>query len=302
MANFRIGQHVRLLSGSLGTITRILVDHPTMAHLTRYQVRMDGTGQLIGANGVDVSIQGMVGQHLDGSRLTGVTYGVDQHCTICHGPRENHQVFETERSQDDTLNVVAQLMLTTDDELPGQTLSRADREARFMVGVLLAGGLRLVAASGIQVPASLTNAMASLPGYTLCTDVMKPVKSRGGVPIADNVIAACQIDNVPLACAAPKLIDFANRRHLPMPYHMSEIWFDPKTFRRKLDKVNPRFENIYIKSTNFEDTFRDRLNIWLKERDKVKVFTEHGDTRVSCDTCKGVLPMLLCGPVPPARR
>ena len=298
MTNFSVGQMVLLRSGKTGKIKQILVYNP-MAHLCRYQVALEPSGQLIGINGVDImraiGIQprmDLFGRSLDGYRLTGITYGSDRSCQICHGPPEQHELFETELSQAAAMEVLASLMLLTDKSGPGG-LTGGQREARFMFGVLISPNKPiLVAGSGRVTPPTLMRAMAGDIRFTLVGDVItKPVLCRGGREVDPGQIRACERENQILCCAAPKLVDYANRHGYTMPYHMTEVWFDPKLFRRKLEKVEIQFSNIHWK----DHTLEDKLDIWMKMRLKAQVFTDHGETRESCNTCKGVLPLLLCG-------
>ena len=49
---------------------------------------------------------------------------------------------------------------------------------------------------------------------------------------------------------------------MPTPYQMSEVWFDPKAFRRRAAGKD--------------------------------VYTDHGESRDSCGTCQKILPMMMC--------
>ena len=185
------------------------------------------------------------------------------------------------------MEVLAALMAVTDPH-GGSGLTRNEREARFMFGVLLVPGRRpLAAASGTSMPASMMAAVGLLPGFDLAGAVIHPVRGRGGALLDPGVIGRCKVTNEPLACAAPKLVDHANRNAYAMPYHMSELWFDPNASRRNLRRA-PVFEREF-QAGNI-NSFSD----WLALRRTARVWTEHSDTRESCDTCKNVLPMLLC--------
>ena len=271
MANFRVGERVRLRSGKCGTINRIVLDHP-MAHLTRYQVAMEPNGQLILINGVDVVEllkPDITGKTLDGYAVTGITYGADRRCRRCLGDPRQHEVFETELSKAAAKVVLDSLMRITESNEVAK-LTRGEREARFMFGVLVCPSRQLLAAcSGMATPASFKAALRADTRFTLCEDVKRPVLCRGKRGVANGQIGACRFDNVPLACAAPKLVDYANRQGYAMPYHMTEVWFDPKVAR------------------------------WnSKNQEKPPKFTDHGETRTSCETCKRVLPLLLCNAQP----
>jgi hypothetical protein len=302
MPNFGIGQMVQLRSGKTGRIRQILVPN-SMAHLCRYQVALEPGGQLIGINGVEIMGEirsqprmDLFGRTLDGYRVTGISYGADRLCKICGGGIERHELFETELSQAAAMEVLTALMLITNKEGAG-ALIRAEREARFMFGVLISANRPIiVAGSGRITPPTLMKAMTGDGRFTLVGDVItKPILCRGGREVDPGQIKTCEMENQPLCCAAPKLVDYANRHGYTMPYHMTEVWFDPKTFRKKLDKVDPQFSSIHWK----DHTVEDKIDIWMKMRLKAHVFTDHGDTRESCNTCKGVLPLLLCGAKPP---
>src|SRR5271157_2188340 len=121
MATYKVGQMVLLRSGKSGEIKRVLIDHPE-PHLTRYQVAMEPSGQLIGINGIDVMqtlLQPkphLIGKTLDGYKLTGITYGADRTCQVCHGSLSQHEVFETELSRAAAMEVLAALMAVTDPD------------------------------------------------------------------------------------------------------------------------------------------------------------------------------------------
>jgi len=53
VANFQLGERVRLRSGKIGVIEKVLVDHP-LAMNVRFRVAMEPNHQIIGVNGIDV--------------------------------------------------------------------------------------------------------------------------------------------------------------------------------------------------------------------------------------------------------
>ena len=286
MANYHVGQMVLLRSGKRGVIKQVIQDH-TMAYLTTYQIAIEPSEQLLGVNGLDIlDVWKSPPTSLDGYKLTGVTYGADQTCQICHGPASHHQIFETEISRAAAMEILAALMVITDADNGAKFVAR-DRTARFMFGVLIAQGMPpLVACScEAEIPKTLQWVMFTERRFTLCGHVQRPVLSRGRREIADSQIKVCQVDNKPLCCAAPKLVDYANRHGYPMPYHMTEVWFDPNAFRRRL-KTAPNYQS------------GSDLALWLKMRSDKFKFTEHGETRESCKTCKNLLPLLLCNARP----
>jgi hypothetical protein len=97
----------------------------------------------------------------------------------------------------------------------------------------------------------------------VCPKVRKEnVHSRGGMKIPVEVIEECKVKNEPLQCAAPKMIDYANRHGYPLPYNMTEVMFNPSTHARFFGEH--------------------------------KGFTVHGQTIESCKTCENIVPLLLC--------
>ena len=75
------------------------------------------------------------------------------------------------------------------------------------------------------------------------------------------MVDSCKKDNLPLACAAPKLVDFANEKRYVIPYHMTEVWFNPKLYRRRLSRA-PKYSTIHWKGHTREEI----LGLWLKIR------------------------------------
>lgn len=53
MANYKVGQRIKLRSGRMGTIRTVLIDS-SIAQIARYQVAMEPGRELIGVNGLDV--------------------------------------------------------------------------------------------------------------------------------------------------------------------------------------------------------------------------------------------------------
>lgn len=152
-------------------------------------------------------------------------------------------------------------------------------EARrpLIIGVLTAGPQTFVAHSGGPANAfntAIQRIMVTLPGLIYAGNVTVPVATRGGTAVGAGIIAGCQAPggNAPLSCAAPKLIDAANRDAAAvMPYHMSEVWFDARTYDRATVVTDAR-----------------------KEVNIAGVHTDHGRSRLSCATCVNVVPILMC--------
>jgi len=161
----------------------------------------------------------------------------------------------------------------------GLAITNAEASRPLIVGVLTAGPRTYVARSGGPgaAPAfdeALRQVLQSLPTLQIAGPVVVPVLTRGGTAIGAANIAGCHVpgSNVPLQCAAPKLIDAANRDPLAvMPYHMSEVWFDAHNYERA----------TAVTATRSEATIAG-------------VFTDHGHTRLSCATCQNVVPILMC--------
>lgn len=200
-------------------------------------------------------------------------------CTSCnavHAPAQ--QLTESLATKRRAKEMVFHLMQIYQRTGAGAgALTAAQREARFVFGVLVAGAQTYVGVSGIAVPFNFTMAVGRIPGVTAVGAVAPPVRTYGGTLIAQGAIAACQAPgaNVPLSCAAPKLIFAANLLHAAhaanAPYSMSEVWFDPRQWDRK---------------TAVTDT-RNELAL-------AAVFTDHGQSRLSCGTCQALLPLMMC--------
>jgi len=300
MANFKVGQIVKLRSGKWARIKAITVNDP-MAYRAQYLVSLQPEEKSMRVNGLQIDSwyrkgprDDLAGKTLDGYQVTGITYGADSLCTLCNNGRESHEVFETELSRAAAVEVLALVMKFTDPSRPGR-VGGALRDARFMLGVLLVPGREiLVAASGDKTPDTLIQALAGDPRFRLCSRVPTlPLICRGGAEI--KPLHSCKVErdgNRPLLCAAPKLVDYANRHAYTMPYHMSEVWFDGKTFRRAIHRTPVMQPGAQLPM---------ETGAWLTSRLQRRIYTDHGETRESCSTCKGVLPLLLCGAKPQAR-
>lgn len=139
------------------------------------------------------------------------------------------------------------------------------KSGRYMIGALVPKDPKLkvlIACSGEGNRPEFLLAAQGMGNTVVCPDVTRPVLTRAGLPVLAELIASCKVDNEPLACAAPKLIDYANRHGYPLPYDMTEIWVDPQTYVRFFEAK--------------------------------KGFTIHGHTIESCKTCMNVVPMLMC--------
>ncbi len=81
--------------------------------------------------------------------------------------------------------------------------------------------------------------------------------SRGDLKLNPAFLRSCTVANAPIAgrCAAPKLVHYAIRNNLPRPWTMSEALYDP---------------------ARASETYEDY------------------QTAPSCDTCKVLLPNMLC--------
>lgn len=215
-----------------------------------------------------------------------VTYAntLCQHCNAIHAPAIHiDENLETKRR---TKEIVHHLSLIYNRQGGGRTvpagapqITNAEAERPYIIGVLKAGPLTFVAHSG-GASATFTEALRrvtmTMPGLILAGPVVVPVQTRGGTPIAPAVIAGCQAPlpggNVPLSCAAPKLIDAANRNPAAiMPYFMSEVWVDVRNFERATAVTGARTELVIA-----------------------GVHTDHGHSRQSCATCQNVVPILMC--------
>jgi hypothetical protein len=135
-----------------------------------------------------------------------------------------------------------------------------------MVGALVPKGRGLkvlIAYSGVGSRPKFNEAARGMGNTILCPDVNKQnVYTRTGVKVPVELIDQCKVKNEPLQCAAPKMIDYANRHSYPLPYSMTEVMFNPSTHQR-----------------------------FFKQH---KGFTVHGHTIESCTTCENIVPLLLC--------
>jgi hypothetical protein len=213
-----------------------------------------------------------------------VTYG-NTHCRNCNTihPQGSHvdESLETKRRAKEIVFHMSQIFLNQGlgRALPpgGAPLVRRELERPTIIGVLVAGGRTHVANSGGSSPffnEAIRRIQRHIPNLIHVQTVIQPVLTRGRTQIPPATIANCQVDNGPLQCAAPKLIDAANRtvgQNLRLHYSMSEVWFDASTFERST-------------------VVTDRRN----EAAIARVHTDHGRSRTSCQTCQNVLPMLLC--------
>ncbi|MGO9337640.1 MAG: hypothetical protein ACLPY1_09050 [Terracidiphilus sp.] len=203
-------------------------------------------------------------------------------CGTCLAPHAvNHHLTESLATKRRAKEIVFHLMqIYNKTGMGAGALTNAEREARFVFGVLVAGAHTLVGVSGVAVPANFAMAVGRIPGVNLVGAVAAPVRTYGGTVIAPGVIVACQAPgaNVPLSCAAPKLIVAANLLHAAggaaapnVPYAMSEVWCDPRQWERRTAVTATRNEAA--------------INA---------VFTDHGQSRLSCATCQNLLPLLMC--------
>jgi hypothetical protein len=134
-----------------------------------------------------------------------------------------------------------------------------------MVGALVPkGGFKvLIACSGVGPRPKFDEAARGMGNTIVCPDVVKQsVQTRGGRPVAVAQIDGCKVKNEPLQCAAPKMINYANRHGYPLPYSMTEAMFNPSTHKRFFGQH--------------------------------KGFTIHGHTVGSCETCQNIVPLLMC--------
>jgi hypothetical protein len=145
-------------------------------------------------------------------------------------------------------------------------LVRVGFKDNCMVGALVPqspGSKVLIAYSGVGGRPLFESAARGMSNTIVCPEVRKEnVQSRGGMKIPVEVIEECKVKNEPLQCAAPKMIDYANRHGYPLPYNMTEVMFNPSTHARFFGEH--------------------------------KGFTVHGQTIESCKTCESIVPLLLC--------
>lgn len=205
-----------------------------------------------------------------------------QHCNAIHAPALHiDESLETKRRSKE---IVHHLSLIYNRQGGGRVvpagaplITNAEADRPYIIGVLRAGPLTFVSHSG-GASATFTEALRritlTMPGLIIASPVILPVRTRGQTAIAPAVIAGCQApgSNVPLSCAAPKLIDAANRNPAAiMPYSMSEVWVDVRNFERATAVTGARTEAIIA-----------------------AVHTDHGHSRLSCATCQNVVPILMC--------
>jgi hypothetical protein len=145
-------------------------------------------------------------------------------------------------------------------------LVRVGFKERCMVGALVPKGPRfkvLIAYSGVGRRPKFDEAARGMDNTIVCPDVKKQnVHTLAGFKISLELIDLCKVNNEPLQCAAPKMIDYANRHNYPLPYSMTEVMFNPSTCER-----------------------------FFKQH---KGFTVHGQSIESCKTCENIVPLLLC--------
>jgi hypothetical protein len=145
-------------------------------------------------------------------------------------------------------------------------LVRAGFTDNCMLGALVpkSAGLKvLIAYSGVGGRPKFSEAASAMGNTIVCPDVNKQnVYTRAGIKVPVELIDQCKVRNEPLQCAAPKMIDYANRHGYPLPYSMTEAMFNPSTYKRFFEKQ--------------------------------KGFTVHGHSIESCTTCENIVPLLLC--------
>jgi hypothetical protein len=143
---------------------------------------------------------------------------------------------------------------------------RVDFKENAMVGALVprgAGHKVLIACSGMGARPKFIEAARGMGNTIVCPDVDKQsVYTRAGIKVPTDLIDKCKAGNEPLTCAAPKLINYANRNGYPLPYSMTEVMFNPKSHKRFFEQH--------------------------------KGFSVHGHTIESCQTCQNIVPLLLC--------
>jgi len=138
-----------------------------------------------------------------------------------------------------------------------------------MVGALVPKGGRfkvLIACSGVGGRAKFMEAARGMGNTIVCPDVDKQnVYTLAGVKVPPKLIDECKAGNEPLTCAAPKMINYANRNHYPLPYSMTEAMFNPSTHKR-----------------------------FFEQPHQYKGFSVHGHSIESCRTCQNIVPLLMC--------
>lgn len=191
--------------------------------------------------------------------LINKSYG-DGRCPICgRFHNEDNWLFESGGSRAYVETMIAKLTPIV------QSLSRRQMfKNSCMMGALIAKGPYkvLIAVSGIASKGAFDQMAVSMRNVHVCGDVPRPVTTRGGRVIGDAELAAMRVDAQPLTCAAPKLIHAARARGYPLPYDMTEVWFDLASHEKhKFRKVG---------------------------------YTKHAWAIDSCRTCKNVIPALMC--------
>lgn len=167
---------------------------------------------------------------------------------------QRHPVFETQVVYEVCRNIIKLLM--EQNPVP----------PAMMIGVLRGNNDTFLAACSPAdgTPGQMAFAVAvqtgrfRLPGLILAGNLPNAgTTSRGGRTVGAAEIRRCSVAGHPIAgrCAAPKLIHVAQQQNVPRPWSLSEVFFDPAL-------ANPH--HIHL------------------------------NTAESCQTCRQLLPLLLC--------
>lgn len=211
-----------------------------------------------------------------------VDYGntMCRNCNAVHPPHEwVTESLQTKSQAKEIVFLLSQVFLNQGGgrQLPaGGPITNAEASRPLIIGVLIHAGVTYVANSG--GPSQAFNEVVrrirlSKPALVRVQAAGANPTTRGGTAIGAAALAACQAPggNMPLSCAAPKLIDAAIRAGGAGAYAMSEVWFDARRFNQKITVTTARPEAM-----------------------GAGIFTDHGQSRLSCATCQNVVPMQLC--------
>ncbi|AOF89766.1 hypothetical protein BSY16_934 [Sinorhizobium sp. RAC02] len=191
--------------------------------------------------------------------------GVCRNCRNVHGVGQH--LIESGASKAYIEIFIANLMITASADW-------ATKNRRFMVGVLVPKGPShkvLIACSKDGNKNGFEAAARRMGNTIICPDVQRPVVTRGGKRLSEDMVASCRDGNEPLTCAAPKLIDYAIRHGYPTPFDMTEVFIDPRSHAGFFQ----RDSNTGVLSPT-------------------KAFSTHGVSIESCKTCANLVPTMMC--------
>lgn len=174
--------------------------------------------------------------------------------SACPRCGSRHPLFETQMVYEVCRNIV-RLLLEQNPVPPA-----------MMIGVLRGNNDTYFAACSpadgtpgqIAFASALQAGRFKLPRLTLVGNLpARGALARGGRTVSAQEVRSCTVTGHPIAgrCAAPKLIHVAAQSATPHPWRLSEVWFDPA-----------------LQNQSYR----------------------HLDTAESCQTCRRLLPLLLC--------